>query len=86
MLKLLKKIWDKLTWIEVICPDCDGTGICKQPNTIEPHSCCGECDRKRVSRNLVPKGWIFTADLDPIIGTGKMYKRLWSSKLYSRRS
>jgi hypothetical protein len=38
----------------VICPVCKGTGICQSPGCRWPHSCCGDCKRKRVPWSSVP--------------------------------
>ncbi len=70
-----RRWWHAHAWIKVWCPDCEGTGWCKQGGSQEPHSCCGDCDRI-----ILPKP---VGSVD-VIGTGVVRVRPFSVDL--RRS
>jgi len=62
------------------CPTCNGTGICARPAPSYPHSCCGDCPRRRVPIASVPDGWSgCSRELNgptAIVGTGEL-RRWW---------
>ncbi len=78
----LRQLWIKLTYWPVKCPSCNGTGICTTlqagaPPSV-PHSCCGDCGRKRVPRSQVPDDFA-PLSADPVtIGDGVLWRRPWS--------
>jgi hypothetical protein len=64
------------------CPDCKGTGICATTQMgrppSEPHSCCGDCDRRLVPSDAVPAGFFGARDGERvIIGTGILHVGFW---------
>jgi hypothetical protein len=83
-MNLLRRLWRRLTYWPVKCEDCGGTGICQHARASHVHSCCGECDRRRVPLALAPPGWnvdeVSRASGYIILGTGVMYRRPWSRR------
>ncbi len=85
--KLIRRLWIALTYWAVPCEDCNGTGICAtlqngQPPS-RPHSCCGDCERKKVPVAEVPPGFADALNRKYgycIIGDGVMYHRPWSRR------
>lgn len=81
-MRFLRRIWIRFTYLPVPCESCNGTGICatlqagRPPS--RPHSCCGDCERKRVTQADVPPGFCDSLDEQPIIGDGIMWRRPWS--------
>ena len=82
---LLRRLWIALTYWRVPCEVCHGTGICDgtlaggRPSM--PHSCCGDCGRRWVSRSTLPAN--FDGNERPgsaLIGDGVMYRRPWSRR------
>ena len=89
MTTFFKRLWIRLTYWTVPCESCNGTGICctlqagKPP--AEPHSCCGDCNRKIVPKNQVPEGFMSLPYENTVtIGDGIMYRRPWSSRQVQR--
>lgn len=81
---MLKRIWIRLTYWQVLCESCKGTGVCTTTQAgnppSRPHSCCGDCRRKRVTQADVPPGFCDRPDEKPIIGDGIMWRRPWSKR------
>jgi hypothetical protein len=67
------------------CPICKGTGICQEAGSKHPHSCCGDCERKRVPWSSVPdnfdgKNNEFYKRISPdgvLIGVGWVWGSFW---------
>ena len=77
-MNVFKRLWIAITYWKVPCEDCNGTGLCHHKNSRFPHSCCGDCGRKRVPWSAVPSN--FDRDTTrfsdtAIIGDGTMYRR-----------
>lgn len=80
MIRWLKKTWISLTYWEVPCDGCNGTGICAGVNSDKPHSCCGDCDRITVAASNVPPDFAGIYNARATIGTGIMWRRPWSKR------
>jgi hypothetical protein len=79
--KILRPLWLRLTYWRVRCDGCEGTGLCKGPNQLEPHSCCGGCHRRWVNLADVPAGFMNSGGRDKVlIGDGIMWRRPWSRR------
>jgi hypothetical protein len=78
---ILRRGWIWLTYWRVKCDGCDGTGLCKGQNQLEPHSCCGDCLRRWVKLADVPAGFMNAGGGDDVlIGDGIMWRRPWSRR------
>jgi hypothetical protein len=82
--RFLRRLWIRLTYLPVPCEVCNGTGICARQNAARPHSCCGDCKRKRVTQADVPPGFCDSPDERPLIGDGIMWRRPWSREQVER--
>jgi hypothetical protein len=80
----VRRAWLWLTYWQVVCEVCNGTGICHQRNATEPHSCCGDCPRRYADPSELPRGWHLVPGTRPIVGTGLMWRRPWSRRQVTR--
>lgn len=80
MIARLRRVWIRLTYWQVKCDGCAGTGICTGRNSQHPHSCCGECGRRSVPLSEVPPGFSPVLDGQATIGDGIMWVRPWAPR------
>lgn len=80
----LKRLLSLGRW-KIICPCCKGTGICQDPGSVFPHSCCGDCERKYVPWSTVPSNFdgenhdafMKISPDGALIGVGWVYGSFW---------